>query len=259
MCAAHRTSWARAPATALAAHFERMPRDATFGNGRAARRVFEEMVDRQAFRLGRWPTPAEADLAQLLPEDVADDAAISRADGPRDPSDLLTELDAMVGLGAVKREVTDLVNLLQARPSSGRQPGLPAPQISHHLIFSGPPGTGKTTVARLYAELLHSLGVLTTRPARRGGPRRPGGPLRRAHRAAHQGGLRARLRRRAVHRRGVHPHPRGRRIRLRPGGRRHPAEADGGPPRHPRDRARIAGADRPGRRGQRRRPGRVVG
>ncbi|CDR06896.1 right-handed parallel beta-helix repeat-containing protein [Streptomyces iranensis] len=161
MCEAHRYELDPGTLEALARLYERMPRDSTFGNGRAARRVFEEMVDRQAFRLGSMADPAEADLSQLLPEDVADDAAISGGNGPRDSKDLLTELDAMVGLSAVKREVTDLVNLLQATKQR-QAAGLPTPKISHHLIFSGPPGTGKTTVARLYADLLHSLGVLNT-------------------------------------------------------------------------------------------------
>ncbi|MER6138731.1 right-handed parallel beta-helix repeat-containing protein [Streptomyces sparsogenes] len=161
MCAAHRYELDPSTLGALARLYERMPRDSTFGNGRAARRVFEEMVDRQAFRLGAMANPAEADLTLLLPEDVADDAAVSGADGTRNSKDLLAELDAMVGLGAVKREVTDLVNLLEATRQR-QAAGLPTPRISHHLIFSGPPGTGKTTVARLYADLLHSLGVLKT-------------------------------------------------------------------------------------------------
>ncbi|EFL38987.1 stage V sporulation protein K [Streptomyces griseoflavus Tu4000] len=71
-----------------------------------------------------------------------------------------------------------------------------------------------------------------------GGPGGPGGPVRRPHRPAHQGRLHRRAGRRAVHRRGVHPDPRGVVQRLRPGSRRHLAEADGGPPRRDRGRRR---------------------
>ncbi|MEV0850175.1 right-handed parallel beta-helix repeat-containing protein [Streptomyces sp. NPDC049954] len=160
MCETHRYELDPRTLDALATHYERMPRDAGFGNGRAARQVFEEMVDRQAFRLGSTENPAESDLSLLLPEDVAD---VSAGSGPAAPSSagLLAELEAMTGLHAAKREVTDLVNLLSASRQR-RAAGLPAPRIGHHLVFSGPPGTGKTTVARLYAGLLHSLGVLST-------------------------------------------------------------------------------------------------
>ncbi|MFF2525161.1 right-handed parallel beta-helix repeat-containing protein [Streptomyces liangshanensis] len=158
MCEAHRYELEPSTLGALALHYGQMTRGAGFGNGRAARRVFEEMVDRQAFRLSSMTDPAESDLSLLLPEDVAPapDAGTDRADHSRD---LLGRLDAMIGLGAVKREVTDLVSLLAATKQR-EAAGLPTPRISHHLIFSGPPGTGKTTVARLYADLLHSLGVL---------------------------------------------------------------------------------------------------
>ncbi|MGH3382480.1 MAG: right-handed parallel beta-helix repeat-containing protein [Actinoallomurus sp.] len=157
MCAGHRYELDPRTRLALASHYERMPRDAGFGNGRAARLVFEEMIDRQAFRLAGMADPAESDLTLLLPEDVSDEVA----DGAtaEDRETLLTRLSDMVGLDAVKREVKDMVDLLtMARQREAA--GLPAPRISRHLVFTGSPGTGKTTVARLYADLLHALGVL---------------------------------------------------------------------------------------------------
>ncbi|MFH9612026.1 right-handed parallel beta-helix repeat-containing protein [Streptomyces sp. NPDC017448] len=158
MCTGHRYELAPQTREALARHYERMPRDATFGNGRAARRVFEEMVDRQASRFATMKNPAESDLALLLPEDVGPETGAPANDGPGS-EELLARLHAMIGLTAVKNEVTALVNLLTATKQR-KAAGLPTPKISNHLIFSGPPGTGKTTIARLYADLLRSLGVL---------------------------------------------------------------------------------------------------
>ncbi|MDH6624490.1 SpoVK/Ycf46/Vps4 family AAA+-type ATPase/nitrous oxidase accessory protein NosD [Streptomyces sp. LBL] len=158
MCGTHRYELDPRTLEALAKHYERMPRDATFGNGRAARRVFEEMVDRQASRLSSMTNPAESDLSLLLPEDVGENSAAAADSGPGS-EELLAQLNSMIGLTAVKNEVTALVNLLTATRQR-QAAGLPTPKISQHLIFSGPPGTGKTTIARLYADLLRSLGVL---------------------------------------------------------------------------------------------------
>jgi hypothetical protein len=72
---------------------------------------------------------------------------------------LLAELDAMVGLAGVKAEVRALIDEIQVNEWR-RNAGLSVGTASHHLIFTGAPGTGKTTVARIYGQLLRALGVL---------------------------------------------------------------------------------------------------
>jgi stage V sporulation protein K len=74
-------------------------------------------------------------------------------------SELQAELDSLVGLATVKQQVRSLLAFMQVQ---GRrlEHGLPEVATSQHLVFLGNPGTGKTTIARLLAQMYRSMGLL---------------------------------------------------------------------------------------------------
>lgn len=134
-----------------------------FGNARYVRNLFEKVIEAQAQRVCALPQASKSDLQQILAEDVesALGEQLPRSDGlTNDYDEALKKLNAMVGLKRVKTQVHRLFDFVRVQRERVKAGSKAASGFTQHLVFTGNPGTGKTAVSRIVADLYCSLGII---------------------------------------------------------------------------------------------------
>ncbi|MDG0789948.1 AAA family ATPase [Cohnella ginsengisoli] len=131
------------------------------GNGRWVRHLVDRILKEHAISIAS----DDREAGVITSEDIRKAAGMNRSryetENEQLKKEALLQLDQLIGLDNIKSEIKDFLSFVEAEKEREAS-GISSQKMSMHMAFTGPPGTGKTTVARILGKLLKAAGMLST-------------------------------------------------------------------------------------------------